>query len=386
MLKKVIILLATLFLLFNTWLWYTNNLVFYKVINGTVLKGRLNPDIDDLKYFSYNTIAPYYPQPWPVSADYNKTYPADSLINKTKQFKTTALLIIQNDSIVFEKYYEDYNAKAVSNSFSMAKSFTAVLVGIALKEGLIKSIDEPVGNYIQTYRIEPFNKITIKHLLNMSSGLYFNESYINPLSWPSVAYYGNDVNKTVIHPVVKTEPGKYFIYKGGDTQLLGIILKKATGKTISEFAHEKLWKKIGAEDTAFWSTDKPGGMEKVSCCYYATARDFARIAKLMMNYGKWNNTVLLDSIYVAKSIKPACELLNKENLSVNDYGYQWWLLNHNSTDIFYARGIRGQYIFAIPSKKIIMVRLGHKRASKAGDNVPADVYDYLNMAFSICKD
>ncbi|MFN4084149.1 MAG: serine hydrolase domain-containing protein [Bacteroidia bacterium] len=378
--RKLIVIILTVFTLFKLWLWYSHNFVLYKVIKGTLLSGKLSPDIDELKYFAFNKIEPQKPIPWTISVYYNTIQPNDTLLKKSEQFETTALLIIENDSILFERYFEDYNAKDVSNSFSMAKSFTSVLIGIALKEGFITSIDNPVANYIETYNKEPFNKITIRHLLTMSSGLHFNESYLSPLSWPAVAYYGSDVNNTVLNPEFETEPGKYFRYKGGDTQLLGIILKKVTGKTVSAFAYEKLWSRIGAEDTAYWSLDKPNGMEKVSCCFYATARDFARYAKLMMNFGRWNNDTILDSTFVAESILPATYLLNKDDEPTWQYGYQWWLMKHNGYDIFYARGIRGQYIFAIPEKNIIMVRLGHKRASKAGDKTPEDVYIYLNMA------
>lgn len=383
--KKVLIVLTLAFVLFNAWLWYSHNFVFYRVIKGTILSGKLNPDIDELKYFAFNAIAPVNPQPWPIGAKYNSILPNDSLMKLSDEFKTTALLVIHNDSLLFERYYEDYHAKAVSNSFSMAKSFTSVLIGIALKEGLINSIDQPVGNFIPEYQPAPYNKITIRHLLTMSSGLYFNESYLSPLSWPAVAYYGTDINETVLNPEIEFEPNSYFKYKGGDTQLLGMILKAVTGKSVAAYAAEKLWCRIGAEDTAFWSLDKPNGMEKVSCCYYATARDFARFAKLMMNYGTWQNDTILDSAFVLESISPATHLLNKNQKPCNDYGFQWWLTKYNNDDVFYARGIRGQYIFAVPSKNLIMVRLGHKRGPKSDDNIPSDAVTYLQMAYEMAK-
>lgn len=378
--KKAFIILTLAFALFNAWLWYSHNFVFYRVIKGTILSGKLNPDIDELKYFAFNAIAPQVPMPWPVAVKYNTINPTDSLLNAAGEFKTTALLVIHNDSLLFERYYEDYNAKAVSNSFSMAKSFTSVLVGIALKEGLIRSIDQPVGDFIKEYQSAPYHKITIRHLLTMSSGLYFNESYLSPLSWPAVAYYGTDINETVLHPEVESDPNTYFKYKGGDTQLLGMVLKAATGKSVATFAAEKLWSRIGAEDTAYWSLDKPNGMEKVSCCYYATARDFARFARLMMNYGKWQNDTIVDSLFVRHSITPANHLLKKDGNLCDIYGFQWWLTTYNNMDVFYARGIRGQYIFAIPKLNVVMVRLGHKRASKSGDQIPNDALAYLQMA------
>jgi tetratricopeptide (TPR) repeat protein len=121
----------------------------------------------------------------------------------------------------------------------------------------------------------------------MSSGLDFKEDYGSMFSWPAKAYYGKDVNATILNPPKVNEPGEVYSYKGGDTQLLGMILEKATGKRVATYASEKLWGRIGAESDAFWSLDVEDGMEKVSCCFYATARDFARFGKLYMNYGKY---------------------------------------------------------------------------------------------------
>jgi CubicO group peptidase (beta-lactamase class C family) len=264
----------------------------------------------------------------------------------------------------------------------MAKSITAMLVGCAFKDGLIKSVNEPVANYLDEFKVGNLQKITIKHLLTMSSGLGFKEDYSSMFSWPAEAYYGSDVNSLTIEQAkVCAEPGKTWFYKGGDTQLLGIILKKVTGKTVAQYASEKLWKPMGAEQPAFWSLDEQG-MEKVSCCWYSNAKDFARIAKLMMNYGNWNGLQIIDSAYVVDAITPVILLDSKGNKS-KQYGYQWWLMNHKGHDVFYARGIRGQYIFAIPDTKTIAVRLGHKRAKKEGDELPEDIFVYLDAALSM---
>ena len=123
-------------------------------------------------------------------------------------------------------------------------------------------------------------------------------------------------------------------------------------------------------------------MEKVSCCFYTNARDFARIAKLYMNKGNWNGIQIVDTNYVNESLS-AANLLDKEGKQNDKYGYQWWLMKHNGHHIFYMRGIRGQYVFAIPDLKTIVVRLGHKRASKSGDDLPPDIYIYLDAALAL---
>jgi CubicO group peptidase (beta-lactamase class C family) len=354
-----------------------------RVFAMTIFSGKMSPDIDELHLFPYREMTATKPQPWAVSVKYNKAKIDASLMQKMESFKTTSFLVIKNDSIIYENYWEQYNDKSVTNSFSMAKSFTAALIGIAIKQGLIKSVDEPVGNYIDSYKEGDKAKITIKHLLTMSSGIDFDETYSSPWAWPSEAYYGDNVNALTLKAGVKEAPGIAWKYKGGDTQLLGIILKKVLGnKTVSQFAAENLWQKMGAEQPAFWSLDKADGMEKVSCCWYATARDFARFAKLYMNKGNWNGEQILDSSYIQESIQLA-NLKDIDGKPNDKYGYQWWVMKHKGQDIFYCRGIRGQYIFAVPDNNLIVVRTGHKRASKKGDELPDDIFVYLDIALAL---
>ena len=291
-------------------------------------------------------------------------------------------MVVKNDSLLHEEYWESYSEHSLVNSFSMAKSINAILIGCALKEGLIKSLDQDVSDFLPEFKTGEKSKITIKHLLTMSSGIDFKEDYISPFAWPAEAYYGDDVNGLTLKAKVKTPPGKTWYYKGGDAQLLGMILKKVTGKNIADYASEKLWKPIGAEDKAFWSLDKDNGIEKVSCCFYTNARDFARIAKLYMNYGNWNGKQIVDSDYVKASVT-AANLIDRAGIQNDKYGYQWWLMKYREHPIFYMRGIRGQYVFAIPDLKMIVVRLGHKRAPKTGDELPADVFYYLDAAMGM---
>jgi CubicO group peptidase (beta-lactamase class C family) len=216
----------------------------------------------------------------------------------------------------------------------------------------------------------------------MSSGLDFLEGYGSPFAWPAEAYYGPDVNTITVNVKVKEKPGKIWYYKGGDSQLLGIILKKVTGKKVADYAAEKLWKPIGAEEKAFWSTDE-SGMEKVSCCFYTTARDYARLAKLYMNQGYWNGQQIVDSSYVKESLTIADLTDSETGEKIDKYGYQWWLLDYKNHHIFYMRGIRGQYVFAIPDLNMIVVRLGHKRDPIKVDDMPIDVFTYLDCAFAM---
>ncbi len=379
--KRILIILFAIIFVAELLMLFTGNLYVNKVLAMTIFSGKMGPDIDELDLFTEREISISQPQPWLVSSTYNKQKISDDLLGKMATYKTVAFLVLKNDSLLHEQYWEGYNEHSLVNSFSMAKSINSILIGCALKEGLIKSIDEPVANYLDEFKEGEKAKITIKNLLTMSSGIDFKEEYVSPLAWPAEAYYGPDVNALTLKAKVKTEPGKIWHYKGGDSQLLGMILKKATGKNVADYATEKLWKPIGAEDKAFWSLDEKG-MEKVSCCFYTNARDYARIAKLYLNDGNWNGQQIVDTTYVKESVSFA-NLVDREGKQNDKYGYQWWLMKYKEHNIFYMRGIRGQYVFAIPDLKMIVVRLGHKRAAKAGDELPADIFVYLDAAMQM---
>jgi CubicO group peptidase (beta-lactamase class C family) len=380
-LKRILIVILSIIILSEIALVISGNTFVNKVLAMTIFAGKMGPDIDELKLFPSHEVLTNQPHPWNISTQFNKQKIREQLLGEFVKYKTVAFLVVKNDSLLHEEYWEGYNEHSLVNSFSMAKSINALLVGCALKDGLIKNLDEPVGNYLEEFKQGDKSKITIKHLLTMSSGIDFKEEYVSPLAWPAEAYYGPDVTSTVTNVKMKYEPGKIWHYKGGDAQLLGTILKKITGKNVADYAAEKLWKPIGAEDKAFWSTDEKG-MEKVSCCFYTNARDYARIAKLYLNFGSWNGHQIVDSAYVKESIS-AANLVDREGKQNEKYGYQWWLMNYKSHPIFYMRGIRGQYIFAIPDLKMIVVRLGHKRAAKAGDELPADIFAYLDAAMEM---
>jgi CubicO group peptidase (beta-lactamase class C family) len=284
--------------------------------------------------------------------------------------------MIKNDSVITEKYWDGYSDSSLSGSFSMAKSITSLMIGAAIKEGKIGSVNDAVGKYLPEFAEGDKSKIKIADLLTMSSGTDWNESYIDPFSVTTEAYYGSNLYKTAtgvkaIHP-----PGTLHYYKSGDTQLLGLILEKATGRSLSEYASEKLWQPLGAEHPALWSTDHEKGNEKAYCCFNSNTRDFARIGKLMLDSGKCNGVAVIDSAYYVNSIKP-CGIKDTKGNPCDYYGYQWWI-DPEHPEIFYARGILGQYIIMIPSKKIIIVRLGKLTSPIRTHTVPKEVRYLIN--------
>jgi CubicO group peptidase (beta-lactamase class C family) len=281
-----------------------------------------------------------------------KSYPFEKYLEDNK---TVAFLIIQNDTIQYEKYWGKYNKTSIVPSFSMAKSITSILIGCAIEDKRIQSVNEPVTNYIPELKENGFDSVTIENLLQMTSGLKFNESYSNPFGDAATFYYGIDLRKAINKMELKTGPGKQFEYVSGNTQILGLVLERALGKkTISAYLEEKIWIPLEMEFDASWSLDsKKSGLEKSFCCINARARDYAKIGRLYLNKGKWNGKQIVSEDWVRQSTK-----IDTTNGSVRYYQYQWWI--PSQTGDFMAQGILGQYMYVHPEKNLIIVRLGKK--------------------------
>lgn len=337
--------------------------------------------IDDYKIFPNHTVNNAVPQPWNRSAGYNTIQCPDSLDRLLTKLKTVAVVVIKNDSLLYEKYSGGYSDSSWSNSFSMAKSITSLLTGIAIREGKIRSVDEPVGAYLPEFREGLGAKLKIKDLLTMSSGSDWDEAYANPLSITTESYYGSDLYQTATRVKIVAEPGTMHSYKSGDTELLGLVLRKATGRSLSAYASEKLWQPIGAEHPALWSTDRDNGNEKAFCCFNSNARDFARIGQLMLDSGRWKGNSIIDPVFYSQSVT-ACQIPDESRFPCDYYGYQWWI-RPGYKGVFYARGILGQYIIIIPSRKVVIVRLGHKRASHFNNGAPAEVDELIKWGLNI---
>ena len=328
-------------------------------------------DIDDYTIFSNNTVSTGSPQPLSVSGEINKISLPKELDSLLRKLETISFLVTKNDQVIMEQYWDGYSDTSLSNSFSVAKSITSLLIGTAIKEGLIGSVNDPVGKYLPEFNEGKKKELKIVDLLTMSSGSDWDESYANPLSVTTEIYYGDHANETAKGINIVKTPGTEHNYKSGDSQLLAIIIEKVTGKSLSNYASEKLWKPLGAEHPALWSTDKEGGNEKAYCCFNSNARDFARIGLMMLDSGRWKGNEIISRDYFEASVKP-CLIPDEKGSPCNYYGYQWWIYPDEER-IFYARGILGQYIIIIPSKKVVMVRLGKKRSSKRVNNTLEEV-------------
>jgi len=372
--RKLILVILSSLLLFNVWLIVTGKVYFYKALVYNFA------DVDDYKIFANNTISKSEtPLPWKISSEYNNPPISQKLQQELDELESIAFLMIKDGEIAYEHYWNGYDLNTISGSFSMAKSVVSLLVGIAIDEGKIKHITDPITTYLPPQFGNEFSHITIQHLLTMSSGLNWDESYSNPFSMTTEAYYGYDLTSLMSTLKPESKAGIRFRYKSGDTQLLGIILQQATQMSLSEYASVKLWQPLGAEHDALWSTDNETGLEKAYCCINATARDFARIGQLVLQNGNWQNSQLIPENYLQKA-QSACMLLDNDAENVTYYGYQWWLIPaYKGHDITYARGILGQYIIIIPNLNVVMVRLGKKRGNHFQNHVN-EVFSMIDEA------
>jgi len=324
-------------------------------------------DLDDYKKFHNRTILS--PENKFRYASVNSSEKVSRIMNqfgdstlsdfekRLKKSKSAALLIIQRDTIIYEWYDHKKDTATIMTSFSMAKSFVSILLGIAIDEGYIKSINEPITNYIKDFKNPGFEKITIEDVLRMETGIDYVENYYSPFGNVAVGYYGRDLDQHLYKIKIKSEPGKDFEYISIASQILGVIISNATGKTLSEYMQEKIWLKLGMEYDASWSLDKKDGREKAFCCLNARTRDYAKIGRLYLHNGKWNGEQIVSSDWVKQSTQYHPEHKNRI------YGLHWWLdtplngttQNHN----FFALGHLGQYLYVCPEKEMIMVRIGY---------------------------
>jgi CubicO group peptidase (beta-lactamase class C family) len=381
--KRIIVGLFSLLLLAAISLWITDNEHIIYGIRKTYLVGKKNPDIDDKPYFDVRKVASGSPAKLNISSFYNREQLSPSDFAWSDSMGTTAFLIFHRDSLVFERYTEG-DEHTLSNSFSIAKSITSILVGKAIEEGFIGSVDDKAGKYLEAYRTGMDTLLTIRHLLNMTSGIVFGESYSSPFGYMAKSYYGKNLTEATLHYHVQTQPGKLWAYEGGNTVLLGMILTKATGMTVSEYCSTRLWSRIGAENDAYWNLDDHEGIEKTFSGFYATARDFSRLGLLFMHGGVWRGDTIVSPAWVTESVTPH-GIPNEKSESCTWYSRQWWVGEHEGYSFFACRGLRGQYVVCIPDLELVVVRLGHHQSKERVKNMPADMYRYLEIAMGISQ-
>jgi len=330
---------------------YENLNRFYKFIDSSTLSPASNP----LNFKSSKTIS------LPASFNFN-----DAVIgteNFLQRTDTSALLVLQNGDIKFEKYWLTGGENVQWMSMSVAKSFISALVGIAIRDGHINNIEEAISDYVPELKNSPYNNVRIKDVLQMSSGASWNEDYSDPESdinrWAKIFALGGSFDEFIQTLSDDFKPGTRNRYNSMDTQALGMLVNRATGKTITNYMTEMLWHPMGASNEGYWLLDSEG-MEMAFAGLNITARDYAKFGELYRLDGKLNGQQIVPKSWVKDSITPDGPHLTPGDNPLSDYplgyGYQWWVPGGDKGE-FMAIGVYNQMIYVAPESNMVIVKL-----------------------------
>jgi CubicO group peptidase (beta-lactamase class C family) len=296
--------------------------------------------------------APRYPFGLPEDVELPGDYTdLESFLRATA---TTAFIVVKDDQLLYERYFNGYDRDSTQTSFSVAKSFVSALVGIAVEEDII-GLDDPITDHLPELkeRDARFERITIRHLISMSSGLRYEEDG-TPWSDDTETYYAPDLRELALTDTeIVGAPGEQWHYNNFNPLLMGMILERATSQPVAAFMEERLWRALGAEADASWSLDSEGsGFEKMESGINARAIDFAKLGSLYLHEGMWNGTRIVPASWVRASTAVS-------NSPSPQYGYWWWTYRDDELGDYYAaRGNKGQFIVVIPERKLVVVRHG----------------------------
>jgi CubicO group peptidase (beta-lactamase class C family) len=356
--NKTLLIAIFCLVIFSALVYLSPYRYLIKGISLTYLKGEKSANYLDWKDFDLRKMQNNPDKIYKIpTKTYAKTNGLDKkLLDMLTNTNSGSYIVIKNDTIVSEHYFNGITDSSQTNSFSMAKTITTLLVQKAIQDKIIASWDDKVIDYLPWLKGEFAKDLTLRNLSTMTAGLDWNENYLSPFSVTAKAYYSNDVEAVMKTVAVTKKPGENFHYQSGSTQLLGFVLKKALDKTgkyksISEFAQVNLWNKIGAEYPAFWSLDADNGKELTYCCFDATTRDFAKLGQLVLHHGKsaWGESII-DSTFL--------EMAQQPYKSAN-YGHSFWIGEVDGITFPYFQGLKGQYIAIVKNENAVIVRTGN---------------------------
>lgn len=280
-----------------------------------------------------------------------------------KRTDTTGIIVIKDGNVVFENYYHGNNKLSHAIVFSVSKSFVSFLIGVALEEGKIESLHDPVDKYVPDLKGSGYEDVSIKNVLQMSSGIKFTEDYHDlksDIARLAAAVSVGSLDKFIASLKNERTPGSYNKYVSADTQVLSMVLKEATNKSLTDYMQEKLWSQLGAEDNAEWLTDKYG-TEMALGGLNVTIRDLARFGLLYLNKGQnFKGEQLVSSDWIEASVTPDAPHLmpgrdNPNSEWILGYGYQWWIPEIPEGD-YAAIGIYGQFIYVHPEFNVVIAK------------------------------
>lgn len=313
--------------------------------------------------------------PQAVTSQFESMLEIDDFESFLSDSRTQAFIVVQDGAVMYENYFNGITREDPVTSYSVAKSFTSALIGIAIDEGYIGSVNDPITDYLPELleRDPRFADITIRHLLLMASGLDFQEmrAFLFNGDDPLTTYYPDQRQLALTNVHIIDPPGTYFLYNKYHPQLLGMILERSTGVSVTEYMQRTLWDPIGMEYDGGWSLDSlESGFEKMEAGINGRAIDFAKFGQLFLNNGNWQGVQVVSPEWVAEStqLDPA---LHKESYYPNDFGrliygsgqgyyqYMWYGRFHADGSFdFWGEGDRGQLIYVSPAKNLVIVRFG----------------------------
>lgn len=322
----------------------------FKAIAMNLKKGPVTPSIDDEEKFPSRPVPNFRPDPWKKSAFCNTVPLPEKVLKELKTTRASSLVVIRNNELVYEHYWKDHDSSSLMNSFSMAKGILCLLAGCAIDDGYLESEDQLVSSVFPKYRDSQYGKhLTFRHLMTMQAGLDWKEEYHHPFAENSKQYFTDDLAAQVFDIEVIEMPGQRYEYQSAATQLLGLALREITGGNLAGYLSEKLWKPLGMESPAKWSTDEKG-VEKAFCCIHATARDFAKLGQLVLQNGNWKGRQLVSEDFCKKLLTPT---------AANDaFCYTVWADDESEIKCRFFYGFLGQFIIMIPEKKMVIVKTG----------------------------
>lgn len=298
------------------------------------------------------------PRELDISYQYKgKTHTLDDLFRRTA---TTGFIVVKDDSIVYEQYFRGGCEDSLFTSWSVAKSFLSALIGIAIEEGHIDSVNDPITKYVPELKETGYYNVPIKHILQMSSGVDFDETYYDLSSdiyvmLEKVFFFKRPIENTILNLKSERPSGEHFHYASSDTQVLGMLLARVTDKTAAAYLEEKIWRPLGMESHANWNVDD-AGVELVFCCLNATLRDYARFGRLFLNKGNWNGVQIVPEKWVLESVVPDQPHLQPGKTDDGwGYQYQWWIPEESDGE-FLACGVYGQYIYVNTNENLVIVK------------------------------
>lgn len=365
--KWIFIPLIGLVAIISLALLLTGNEYIFKGLQLTYLKGEKTANIDDYTDFDNRLIKTKHPIAWEKDSRFSEVKLTPSLQNALDNDQTVAFAIIKDGKLLYENYWQGYDAQSHTNSFSMAKTITTLLYLKAVEEGYISSVNEPLTKWLPEYANNSYAKnCTLADLSAMTSGYDWQEDYYLPINPTAKAYYGKDLVAHMTSRDFIEECGGSFDYSSSDTQLLGIALSRALephGYTVSSYLEQKFWQPLGMQGDAYWSLDGSKNIEKVYCCLNASALDFARFGQLLLNGGQWQGQQLISKEHVDFIVTPNAAAFAEGQPQI--YGHSVWTDMASPVPFYAMLGHLGQRVLVLPKENAIIVRLGKQKGLPA---------------------